>query len=127
MNATVLIEIMIICQEKDIDRVIGNMCNDGWKKDSNMNTITRSGEIGFNMWKRIDPNLIKPISAEIAQNEPELICELINDVFSWVMKVDGKTIPFLDSNNADYFSDFYSKLGYTIIWDRDKWEREETK
>lgn len=50
------------------------------------------------------------------------ICKIINDKFSWVLEVDGKTILFNGSANADYFAELYAKLGYEIIWDRDKWK-----
>jgi uncharacterized protein YmfQ (DUF2313 family) len=54
----------------------------------------------------------------------ERICKITNDKFSWVLEVDKKTINLLGSDNADYFAELYAKLGYKIIWDRDKWKRE---
>ena len=53
------------------------------------------------------------------------ICKLTNDKFSWVLEVDEHTITFNGSDNADYFAELYSKLGYEIIWDRDKYKRDE--
>lgn len=51
-------------------------------------------------------------------------CEIINDKFSWILKVDNREIAFSGANNAEYFAEIYSKLGYTIIWDRDKYKQE---
>lgn len=53
------------------------------------------------------------------------ICKITNDRFSWVLEVDNMTINFDNSHNAEYFERHYKSLGYTIIWDRDKWRREE--
>ena len=50
-------------------------------------------------------------------------CKITNDKFSWVLEVDGKTITFNGSDNADYFAGLYTILGYSIEWDRDKWQR----
>jgi hypothetical protein len=50
------------------------------------------------------------------------ICKITNDKFSWALTVDGRTITFNGSDNADYFAELYAKLGYEIIWDRDKWK-----
>lgn len=55
------------------------------------------------------------------------ICKITNDKFSWVLQVDGKTIPFNGSDNADYFADLYTKLGYNIEWDKDKWQEDITE
>ena len=52
------------------------------------------------------------------------VCKITNDKFSWVLEVDGKTITFNGSDNADYFAEIYTKLGYTIEWDKDKWKRD---
>jgi hypothetical protein len=52
------------------------------------------------------------------------VCKITNDKFSWVMEVDGRTILFNGSENADYFAETFAKLGYEIVWDRDKWQRE---
>jgi len=52
------------------------------------------------------------------------VCKITNDKFSWVMEVDGHTILFNGSENADYFAKTFVKLGYEIVWDRDKWKRE---
>ena len=52
------------------------------------------------------------------------VCKITNDKFSWVLEVDGKTITFNGSDNADYFAELYTKLGYSIEWDRDKWQRD---
>ena len=48
------------------------------------------------------------------------ICKITNDKFSWVLEVDKQTITFNGSDNADYFAELYTKLGYEIIWDKDK-------
>lgn len=50
-----------------------------------------------------------------------MICEIINDKFSWILKVDNREILFNGSDNAEYFAELYTKLGYEIVWDRDKW------
>jgi hypothetical protein len=42
-------------------------------------------------------------------------CEIINGRFSYVMKVDGKTIPFNGSDCAEYFKRHYAALGYVVI------------
>ena len=52
------------------------------------------------------------------------VCKITNDKFSWVLEVDGKTITFNGSDNADYFAELYTKFGYNIEWDRDKWQRD---
>lgn len=52
------------------------------------------------------------------------ICKITNDKFSWVLEVDKQTITFNGSDNADYFAELYAKLGYEIIWDKDKWQRD---
>jgi hypothetical protein len=52
------------------------------------------------------------------------ICKITNDKFSWVLEVDGKTVTFNGGDNADYFAELYAKLGYEIIWDKDKWKEE---
>ncbi|NRA77300.1 MAG: hypothetical protein HRU18_03745 [Pseudoalteromonas sp.] len=52
------------------------------------------------------------------------VCKITNDKFSWVLEVDGKIITFNGSDNADYFAELYTKLGYNIEWDRDKWQRD---
>lgn len=48
--------------------------------------------------------------------KPNGICKITNGKFSWVLEVDGKTITFNGSDNADYFAEIYTKLGYTIEW-----------
>jgi hypothetical protein len=53
------------------------------------------------------------------------ICEIINDRFSWILKVDGHKVSFIGSDIADYFEEHYKLLGYQIIRDNDKWKREE--
>lgn len=53
-----------------------------------------------------------------------VVCEIINDKFSWVMKLDGHTILFSGIENANYFAETFKKLGYKIVWDKDKWQRE---
>lgn len=52
------------------------------------------------------------------------VCKITNDKFSWVMEVDSRTILFNGSENADYFAETFAKLGYEIVWYRDKWQRE---
>ena len=56
------------------------------------------------------------------------ICKITNNKFSWVLEwvleVDKQTITFNGSDNADYFAELYTKLGYTIEWDRDKLQRD---
>lgn len=52
------------------------------------------------------------------------VCKIINDKFSWVMQVDGRNILFQGGDNADYFAEVFTKLGYEIVWDKDKWQRE---
>lgn len=42
------------------------------------------------------------------------ICKLINEKFSWILKVDGHEIVFNGSWNADYFEQHYSELGYKV-------------
>jgi len=42
------------------------------------------------------------------------VCEIINEQFSWVMKVDGQVIPFNGFDVADYFEGLYTKLGYEV-------------
>ena len=50
-------------------------------------------------------------------------CKIIrNDKFYWVLKVDGKVIAFQGSDNAEYFANLYSGLGYEIVWDKEKWK-----
>lgn len=51
------------------------------------------------------------------------ICKLVNDKFSWVLKVDGRSIWFDGSDNADYFAELYRNLGYEIEWDRDAYKQ----
>lgn len=41
-------------------------------------------------------------------------CVLENASFSWILHVDGKSINFDGSHNADYFSKHYKDLGYTV-------------
>lgn len=43
------------------------------------------------------------------------LCRIINDRFSFILEVDGQSIPFNGSWNAEYFKEHYLKLGYTII------------
>lgn len=52
------------------------------------------------------------------------VCKITNDKFSWVMQVDGRTILFQGGDNADYFVEVFTKLGYEIVWDKDKWQKE---
>ena len=43
------------------------------------------------------------------------VCEIINEHFTWILKVDGHTIPFHGFETAEYFEALYSKLGYKIL------------
>lgn len=52
------------------------------------------------------------------------VCKIINDISSWVLEVDGKTILFNGFENADYFAELYTKLGYKVEWDINKWLRD---
>ena len=52
-------------------------------------------------------------------------CIIVNSKFSWLLKVDGRTIPF--STDPEYFAQIYQRLGYEVVWDMDEWERTETK
>lgn len=56
--------------------------------------------------------------------ENELICKITNDKFSWVMEVDGKRILFQGGDNAEYFAELYTKLGYYVFVDKDKWQED---
>lgn len=42
-------------------------------------------------------------------------CEIINGKFSWILNVDGESIPFQGGFNADYFEKHYKELGYKVI------------
>jgi len=64
------------------------------------------------------------MTIKLNNNMKEYICKITNDKFSWVLEVDRQTITFNGSNNADYFAELYTKLGYEIVWDRDKWKRD---
>ena len=52
-------------------------------------------------------------------------CKLINSNFSWILEVDGQSIFFQGSANAEYFTSHYRSLGYEIEWDNDAWKREQ--
>lgn len=52
-------------------------------------------------------------------------CKIINDKFSWIMEVDNRRIEFQGHSNADYLAKKFEELDYEIVWDRDKWERDE--
>lgn len=52
----------------------------------------------------------------------EKICKIINESFSWVLKVDEREICFQGAHNADYFEEHYTKLGYKVERDNDKWK-----
>jgi hypothetical protein len=43
------------------------------------------------------------------------ICRIHNGKYSYILVVDGKTIPFQYATNADYFQAHYEKLGYQVI------------
>jgi len=53
----------------------------------------------------------------------EKICKIVNDRFSWVLEVDKKEIPFQGRSNALYFETIFKQLGYTIVWDLDKYKQ----
>lgn len=42
------------------------------------------------------------------------ICEIINSRFCWFLRVDGESISFQGSYNADYFANHYANLGYKV-------------
>lgn len=41
-------------------------------------------------------------------------CIITNGTFSWVMNVDGKVINFQGHDNAEYFKDLYTNMGYEV-------------
>jgi uncharacterized Rossmann fold enzyme len=43
------------------------------------------------------------------------VCKLINGQFSWILEVDNRKVLFTGFDNADYFDNHYSKLGYQVI------------
>lgn len=55
-------------------------------------------------------------------NEDTKVCKLVNGIFSWSLEADGKTVHFVGSDVADLFADLYTKLGYTIEWNRNQWQ-----
>ena len=42
------------------------------------------------------------------------ICEIVNSRFCWFLRVDGESISFQGSCNADYFANHYTNLGYKV-------------
>lgn len=42
------------------------------------------------------------------------VCKIINSQFSYILEVDGESIPFNGSYNADYFEKHYKNLGYKV-------------
>lgn len=42
------------------------------------------------------------------------ICRITNTRFSWILEVDGETIPFQHNWNAEYFKNHYQSLGYMV-------------
>lgn len=86
------------------------------------------------MEKKIDKltdtfiNEIPVINAKILKNyndslKPK-VCKIINDKLSWFLEVDNKKISFNGSDNADYFANIYTELGYVIEWNKDKWKQD---
>jgi hypothetical protein len=47
-------------------------------------------------------------------------CKIINSRFSWILIVDGHSISFQGSENADYFKQHYENLGYSVIMYNDR-------
>lgn len=79
-------------------------------KNCNINRTNRCNEAA-----RIACHLGKLNSWEKIPEEKPL-CKIINDQFSWVLRVDGKEIPFQGLGNAEYFKEHYEKLGYEVEW-----------
>ena len=50
------------------------------------------------------------------------VCQIINDKYTWLLRVDGEEIPFQTVGAATYFAAHYESLGYLIEWDHDKWK-----
>lgn len=46
-----IIEITVICRQKDVDAVINTMLNTGWQKDSNLLEILNNGDIKISFWR----------------------------------------------------------------------------
>ena len=46
-------------------------------------------------------------------------CKIYNDQFSWVMEVDSQKILFNGGDNAEYFKNLFSDLGYDVSIDYD--------
>ena len=44
------------------------------------------------------------------------VCKITNGKHSWVIEVDGQTIMFNWSHNAEYFRDHYTALNYLVIF-----------
>lgn len=63
----------------------------------------------------------------ILQNKDK-ICKISNGLNSWILEVTGKPKQyFTGSDSAEIFADLYSRLGYTVKWDRDLYKREQEK
>ena len=62
------------------------------------------------------PNCKEKDCVERVQVEftPEKLCILVNARFCWILKVDGKEIPFNCGSSADYFEEHYKALGYDV-------------
>ena len=42
------------------------------------------------------------------------VCTIINGEFTWMLRVDGRTISFNDFDGGDYFEQLYRGLGYEV-------------
>lgn len=61
--------------------------------------------------------VLKEVSQADQQDKP--LCEIINGRFSWILKVDGKTISFNGSSNAEYFAEIYTSKGYEVKFSKE--------
>jgi len=43
-------------------------------------------------------------------------CKITNGENSWILEVDGQTIRFFGSDNAEYFKGHYESIGYLVIF-----------
>ena len=51
---------------------------------------------------------------KMSEDKSTKVCIIENSRFSYFLKVDGETVPFQGSYNADYFIKHYKGLGYTV-------------
>lgn len=42
------------------------------------------------------------------------ICKIINGVHTWILEVDGMSIPFQSCSGAEYFETLYLGIGYRV-------------